>query len=181
VRKKVWKQGDRKGIRIARCTVARLITQLPLTGAVRGRDLKETTIPDGAASRPMTWSSETCRPSGRTTVGLEPVHETFEIDVNSRRIVRWGVASSSRERLVHHGDRGSQYVAIRYTERLSEASSESSVGNRGDSYDNFMPNWSSASSRRWRSGTADLGAATSHEVVEFATLEWTAGSTMVAS
>lgn len=198
--KKVWKQLNREGIRVARCTVARLMAQLGLTGAVRGRTFKVTTTPDGAASRPLDlvernftaerpnqlWVSDLTYVS--TWRGF--VYVAFVIDVYSRRIVGWRVSSSLKsdlaldaleqaicereearqERLVHHSDRGSQYLSIRYTERLAEAGIEPSVGSRGDSYDNALAESVIGLFKTeviWRRGPWR-----SHEDVEFATLEW---------
>jgi len=198
--KKVWKQLNREGIRVARCTVARLMVQLGLSGAVRGRRFKLTTIADDAAARPQdlverNFAAE--RPNQLWVSDLTYVatwrgfvYVAFVIDVYSRRIVGWRVSSSLKsdlaldaleqaisereearqERLVHHSDRGTQYLSIRYTERLAEAGIEPSVGSRGDSYDNALAEsviglFKTEVIRRrgpWRS----------HEDVEFATLEW---------
>lgn len=198
--KKVWKQLNREGIRVGRCRVERLMLQLGLTGAVRGRRFKLTTIPDGAAARPLdlverNFTAE--RPNQLWVSDLTYVatwrgfvYVAFVIDVYSRRIVGWRVSSSLKsdlaldaleqaiceredarqERLVHHSDRGTHYLSIRYTERLAEAGIEPSVGSRGDSYDNALAEsviglFKTEVIRRrgpWRS----------HEDVEFATLEW---------
>src|SRR5690554_1403176 len=198
--KKVWKQLNREGIRVGRCRVERLMLQLGLTGAVRGRRFKLTTIPDGAAARPLdlverNFTAE--RPNQLWVSDLTYVatwggfvYVAFVIDVFSRRIVGWRVSSSlrsdlaldaleqaicerqeaSEEGLVHHSDRGVQYLSIRCTERLAEAGIEPSVGSRGDSYDNALAEsviglFKTEVIRRrgpWRS----------LEDVEFATLEW---------
>jgi putative transposase len=197
--RKVWRQLGREGIEVARCTVARLMRQMGLRGAVRGKEVR-TTIADKAtpcpadkvnrqfrAPRPnLLWVSDfTCV---ATWQGF--VYVAFVIDVFARRIVGWRVSRTAHagfvldaleqalhERrpvqgggLVHHSDRGSQYVSIRYTERLAEAGIEPSVGSIGDSYDNALAEtinglFKTEVIRRrgpWRS----------LEAVEFATLEW---------
>ena len=163
--RKVWRQLNREGIAVARCTVARLMREMGLRGAVRGRRTR-TTIPADQAGRPLDlverdFSAE--RPNQLWVSDLTYVatwrgfvYVAFVIDVFSRRIVGWRVSTSLRtdlaldaleqalyERdttaaLTHHSDRGSQYLSIRYTERLAEAGIEPSVGSRGDSYDNAL-------------------------------------------
>jgi transposase InsO family protein len=164
---KTWKEMNRKGIRVARCTVERLMRCMGLRGVVRGRTFK-TTVGDDSQSRPadlVDRQFEATRPNQlwvsdltyvRTRAGF--VYVAFVIDVFSRRIVGWSVSSSlrtnlalealeqaifdrrqaDRQRLVHHSDRGVQYLSFRYTERLAEAGIEPSVGSKGDSYDNAM-------------------------------------------
>ena len=166
--KKVWKQLNREGIRVARCTVARLMNELDLRGVIRGRRFKVTTHSAEGYERPLDLVNrdfEASRPnelwvSDLTYVraGHAFVFVAFVIDAFSRRIVGWRVSSSLRsdlaldaleqaicereddagERLVHHSDRGVQYLSIRYTERLALAGIEPSVGSRGDSYDNAL-------------------------------------------
>jgi transposase InsO family protein len=163
--RKVWRQLRREGIGAARCTVERLMRRLGIHGAVRGRKPK-TTIPDKVAARPadlvkrdftadqpnQLWVADLTYVA--TWLGF--VYVAFIIDVFSRMIVGWRVSRSLRsdlaldaleqalwarpdtEELVHHSDRGVQYVSIRYTERLIEAGIEPSVGSVGDSYDNAM-------------------------------------------
>jgi putative transposase len=163
--RKVWRQLNREQIPVARCTVERLMGVLSLRGAVRGKTWR-TTIADDAAARPADLVQRqftATRPNQlwvadftyvATWAGV--VFVAFVIDVFARRIVGWRVASSMRTDLVldaleqalwsrsatqgpvHHSDRGSQYLSIRYTERLAEAGVESSVGSRGDSYDNAL-------------------------------------------
>jgi len=163
--RKVWRQLNREQLPVARCTVERLMGVLSLQGAVRGKAWK-TTIPDVAAERPadlVQRQFHADRPNQlwvadftyvATWAGV--VFVAFVIDVFARRIVGWRVASSMRtdlvldaleqalwsrtgtEGLVHHSDRGSQYLSIRYSERLAEAGVESSVGSVGDSYDNAL-------------------------------------------
>jgi putative transposase len=163
--RKVWRQLCREGIVAARCTVARLMRAQGLQGVVRGRKHK-TTVPDEAAQRPadLVRRNFTADQPNRlwvadltyvvTWAGF--VYVAFIIDVFSRMIVGWRASRSLRSdlaldaleqalyarpdlgRLVHHSDRGVQYVSIRYTERLAEAGIEPSVGSVGDSYDNAL-------------------------------------------
>lgn len=163
---KTWKQLKREKIVAARCTVERLMREIGLRGAVRGRAWTITTRPDDSAPRPadlvnrkftadkpnQLWVADFTYVA--TWKGL--VYSAFVIDVFSRMIVGWRVATSMRtdlvldaleqalhqrditESLIHHSDRGSQYVAFRYTERLAEAGVERSIGSVGDSYDNAL-------------------------------------------
>jgi putative transposase len=163
--RKVWRQLRREGIDVARCTVARLMKNLGLQGAIRGRTYK-TTIPDEGATRPpdlVDRDFTATRPNELWVADLTYVatwrgfvYVAFVIDVFSRMIVGWRVSSSLRtdlaldaleqaihsrsetEGLVHHSDHGGQYVSIRYTERLADAGIEPSVGSIGDSYDNAL-------------------------------------------
>ncbi len=163
--KKVWKQLNREGFGVARCTVARLMRDMGLQGVVRGKKFK-TTIPDEAVLRPpdlVERDFSATRPNALWVGDLTYVatwrgfvYVAFVIDVFSRKIVGWRVTNSLRtdialdaleqalwsrsdtEGLVHHSDRGVQYLSIRYTERLAEAGIEPSVGSIGDSYDNAL-------------------------------------------
>ena len=166
---KVWAQLNREGTRVARCTVERLMRDLGLRGAVRGK-LHRTTIGDDRAERPRDlvdrnftapapnrlWVADLTYV--RTWSGF--VYVAFVTDVYSRMIVGWQASRSLRtdlaldaleqamwsrqragcdlSRLVHHSDRGVQYLAIRYTERLAANGVVNSVGSRGDSYDNAL-------------------------------------------
>ncbi|MDQ5926020.1 MAG: putative transposase [Pseudomonadota bacterium] len=163
---KVWHQLNREGIEVARCTVERLMKRLGLQGARRGKVVR-TTVANKAlpcpldrvnrqfkADRPnQLWVSDFTYVS--TWQGWQYV--AFVIDVYARRIVGWRASSSMRtdfvldaleqalydrqpdhNALIHHSDRGSQYVSILYTERLAHAGIEPSVGSRGDSYDNAL-------------------------------------------
>jgi len=164
---KVWHQMNREGIAVARCTVERLMRRLGLRGVRRGKIVR-TTIGDTNAPCPLDrvnrqfkadrpnqlWVSDFTYVS--TWQGWQYV--AFVIDVYARRIVGWRQSSSMRtdfvldaleqalcdrqpqldDALIHHSDRGSQYVSIRYSERLAEAGIEPSVGSRGDSYDNAL-------------------------------------------
>jgi len=195
--RKVWRQLRREGVAAARCTVARLMRGLGLQGAVRGRKFR-TTIPDDTAARPadlVDRNFTATRPNQLWVADLTYVatwrgfvYVAFVIDVFARTIVGWRASSSLRtdlaldaleqalharpdlDDLVHHSDRGVQYLSIRYTERLAEAGIEPSVGSVGDSYDNALAEsviglFKTEVIRRrgpWR-----------HlEAVEFATLEW---------
>ena len=197
--RKVWRQLAREGIVAARCTVARLMRVMGLAGVVRGRRVR-TTIPDPAAACPLDRVNRQFKAACPNRLWVADftyvatwrgfVYAAFVIDVFARRIVGWRVSRSARadfvldaleqalhERrpfagggLVCHSDRGSQYVSIRYTERLAEAGIEPSVGSVGDSYDNALAETgiglfkAEVIHRRgpWRS----------FEAVEFATLEW---------
>jgi transposase InsO family protein len=197
--RKVWRQLNREGIAVARCTVARLMGEMGLRGAVRGRRLK-TTIPDGAADRPLDlverdFTAE--RPNRLWVSDLTYVatwrgfvYVAFVIDAFSRRIVGWRVSNSlksdlaldaleqaiwdreeaGRDRLIHHSDRGGQYLSIRYTERLAEAGIEPSVGSRGDSYDNALAE--SVIGLFKTEVIRQRGPWRTLEDVEFAVLEW---------
>ena len=163
---KVWRQLGREGIVTARCTVERLMREMSLRGAVRGRAFKVTTVADTLAARPRDLVQRefvATRPNQLWVADLTYVatwagfvYVAFVIDVFSRRIVGWRVSSSLRsdialdaleqalharpieDDLIHHSDRGVQYLSIRYTERLADAGIASSVGSVGDSYDNAM-------------------------------------------
>ena len=164
--RKLWHQLRRQGIRVALCTVERLMRELGLKGVVRGKTRK-TTVSDDTVERPADLVDRNFRAAGpkrlwiadltyvRTWSGFAYV--AFVIDVFSRHIVGWQVSSSLHssialdaleqalwtrdpgEGLIHHSDRGVQYLSIRYTERLAEAGAVTSVGSKGDSYDNAMP------------------------------------------
>jgi putative transposase len=197
--RKVWRQLVREGDDVARCTVARLMKTMGLQGVIRGRRVR-TTISDKAAPCPLDrvnrqfkaprpnvlWVSDFTYVA--TWAGF--VYVAFVIDAYARRIVGWRVSRSahagfvldaleqalhdrrpvSGSGLVHHSDRGVQYVSIKYTERLAEAGLEPSVGSVGDSYDNALAETinglykAEVIHRRgpWRC----------MEAVEFATLEW---------
>lgn len=163
--RKVWRQMNREGIPVARCTVERLMRDLGLAGAVRGRKFK-TTIPDSAAICPpdrVNRQFMAIRPNQLWVADFTYVATwrgfafvAFVIDVFARRIVGWCVSRSlatdfvldaleqalyerpDTDHLVHHSDRGTQYLSIRYTDRLTEAGVALSVGGKGDSYDNAL-------------------------------------------
>ena len=197
--KKVWKQLNREAIPVARCTVARLMHDLGLRGVVRGRRIK-TTIPDALAERPRDLVQRdftATRPNQLWVADLTYVatwrgfaYIAFVIDAFSRRIVGWRATSSLRSDLalealeqalydrdtdaglVHHSDRGVQYLSIRYTERLAEAGIEPSVGSRGDSYDNALAE--SVIGLFKTELIRQAGPWRGLEDVEYATLEWVA-------
>ena len=197
--KKVWRQLGREGVSVARCTVARLMCGMGLRGVMRGKVVR-TTISDAKAPCPLDRVNRQFRAERPNQLWVSDftyvstwqgwLYVAFVIDVFARRIVGWRVSSSMRtdfvldaleqalyarqpERdggLVCHSDRGSQYVSIRYTERLSEAGIEPSVGSKGDSYDNALAETINGLYKAeviWRRGPGR-----SFEAVEFATLEW---------
>jgi transposase InsO family protein len=196
---KVWRQLNREGIAVARCTVARLMRELGLRGVVRGRRVK-TTIPSQHQPRPADRVNRVFKASRPNTLWVSDltyvatwqgfVYVAFIIDVYARRIVGWRASNSLRtdlaldaleqalyERgvsdgrgLVHHSDRGVQYLAIRYTERLAEAGIEPSVGSVGDSYDNALAE--SVIGLYKTEVIRQRGPWRHLEAVEFATLEW---------
>jgi putative transposase len=164
--RKVWRQLHREGIAVARCTVERLMRELGLEGVRRGKG-RRTTTTDAAASRPadlVERNFSASRPNQLWVADLTYVatwsgfvYVALVIDAFSRFLVGWQASRSLRtdlaldalemaiwrrqaqlQGLVHHSDRGSQYLSIRYTERLAEAGAVTSVGSRGDSYDNAL-------------------------------------------
>jgi putative transposase len=196
--RKVWRQLQREGIAVARCTVERLMGELGLEGVRRGKPHK-TTTPDATTTRPadlVARDFSATRPNQLWVADLTYVatwsgfvYVALVIDAFSRFLVGWQAAGSLRtdlaldalemaiwrrqaqlDGLVHHSDRGSQYLSIRYTERLAEAGAVTSVGSRGDSYDNALAEtiiglYKTELIRRrgpWK-GLDDL---------EYATLEW---------
>ena len=164
---KVWAQVNREGTRVARCTVERLMRGLGLRGVVRGRTVR-TTVGDEVNSRPADLVARRFRADAPNRLWVADltyvkthsgwVYVAFVVDVFSRAVVGWQASRSLRTDLaldalemalwarrarrlpglVHHSDRGTQYLAIRYTERLGEAGIAASVGSRGDSYDNAL-------------------------------------------
>jgi transposase InsO family protein len=197
--RKVWRQLQREGFVVARCTVQRLMTKLGLQGAIRGKPVR-TTISDKAAPCPLDHVNRQFQAPKPNALWVSDftyvatwsgfVYVAFIIDAYARRIVGWRVSRTAqvgfvldaleqalherrplhRGGLVHHSDRGSQYISIKYTERLAKAGVEPSVGSVGDSYDNALAETinglykTELIHRRgpWRS----------LEAVEFATLEW---------
>jgi len=195
--RKVWRQLNREHIDVARCTVERLMKRLGIQGVMRGAKCW-TTVSDDALTRPADLVNReftAIRPNQlwvaditfvATWAGF--VYVAFIIDVFARRIVGWRVSRSlhtelvldaleqalwsrtKTEGLVHHSDRGCQYLSIRYTERLAEANIDSSVGSVGDSYDNALAEtinglYKTEVIRR-------RGPWKNIEDVEYATLEW---------
>ena len=164
---KVWRQLNREGHPVARCTVERLMKRQGLQGVRRGKSVR-TTITDAAVPCPLDRVNRQFKADRPNQLWVSDftyvstwqgwVYVAFVIDVFARRIVGWRVSSSMHtdfvldaleqalyarqpeqsDALVHHSDRGSQYISIRYTERLAQAGIEPSVGSRGDSYDNAL-------------------------------------------
>ncbi len=197
--RKIWRQMRREEISLARCTVERLMRQMGLRGVIRGKPVR-TTISDKAAPCPRDHVNRQFHAPAPDRLWLSDftyvatwagfVYVAFVIDAYARRIVGWRASRTAhasfvldaleqalhdrrpahRAGLIHHSDRGSQYVSIKYTERLAEAGIEPSVGSVGDSYDNALAETinglykAEVIHRRgpWRS----------FEAVEFATLEW---------
>ena len=197
--RKVWRQLKREGIDVARCTVARLMRQMGLKGVVRGKPVK-TTVSDKAMPGPADKVNRQFQAPHPNALWVADftyvatwqgfVYVAFVIDAFARRIVGWRVSRTAQASfvldaleqalhdrrpvkgggLVHHSDRGVQYVSIKYTERLTEAGVEPSVGSVGDSFDNALAEtinglYKTEVIRRrgpWRT----------LEAVEFATLEW---------
>jgi len=197
--RKVWRQLKREGIEVARCTVARLMRQMGLKGVMRGKPVR-TTISDKATPCPADKVNRRFQAPHPNALWVADftyvatwqgfVYVAFVIDAFARRIVGWRVSRTAQASfvldaleqalhdrrpvkgggLVHHSDRGVQYVSIKYTERLTEAGVEPSVGSVGDSFDNALAEtinglYKTEVIRRrgpWRT----------LEAVEFATLEW---------
>ena len=164
--RKVWRQLAREGVPVARCTVERLMRQMGLHGAVRGRRFKKTTIVDEAAAKPLDRVQRNFTAGSPNQLWVADLtyvatwtgfaYVAFITDVFSRRIVGWRVSNSLRgdlaldaleqavharsglEDLIHHSDHGVQYLSIRYTDRLADVGIEPSVGSVGDSYDNAL-------------------------------------------
>ncbi|MDH2329028.1 IS3 family transposase [Cereibacter sp. SYSU M97828] len=197
--RKVWRQLRREGFDVARCSVGRLMKGLGIQGIIRGKPHR-TTIPDRSAPRPLDKVNRQFRVAAPNMLWVSDftyvatwkgfAYVAFVIDAYARKIVGWRVSTSAHAGfvldaleqavhdrrpakgmgLVHHSDRGSQYLSIRYSERLAEAGIEPSVGSVGDSYDNALAETinglfkAEVIYRRgpWRS----------FEAVEYATLEW---------
>ncbi|MDI7775837.1 IS3 family transposase [Asticcacaulis sp. EMRT-3] len=197
--RKVWRQMNREGFDIARCTVERLMRGLGLQGIIRGKPVR-TTVSDKAAPCPLDHVNRQFRAPAPNRLWVSDftyvatwqgfVYVAFVIDTYARRIVGWRASRTAhasfvldaleqaihdrrpvhRGGLVHHSDRGSQYISIKYTERLAEAGIEPSVGSVGDSYDNALAETINGLYKAevihrkgpWRN----------FEAVEFATLEW---------
>jgi putative transposase len=162
---KVWAQLNREGPPVARCTVERLMRALGLRGVVRGKSSVRTTLGDDTSARPLDLVARQFRAPAPNRLWVADltyvkthsgwVYVAFVVDVCSRFVVGWQASRSLRTDLaldalemalwtrravplaglIHHSDRGVQYLAIRYTERLAEAGVVPSVGSRGDSYD----------------------------------------------
>ena len=198
---KVWKQMNREGISVARCTIERLMKQQGLRGVSRGKRIR-TTIPDVSAPRPLDRVNRQFKADRPNQLWVSDftyvstwqgwLYVAFVVDVFARRIVGWRVSSSMNTdfvldaleqalyarrpeddgTLIHHSDRGSQYVSIRYSERLAEAGIEPSVGSRGDSYDNAL---AETINGLYKAELIHRRAPwKTRESVELATLEWVA-------
>ncbi len=194
---KVWQQLRRERCAVARCTVERLMRQKGLRGVIRGKSVR-TTVPDAKAPCPLDRVNRQFRAerpnqlwvSDFTYVRTWQGFVAFVIDVFARCIVGWRVSSSMKTdlvldaleqalyaraarrdgELVHHSGRGSQYVSIRYSERLAEAGIEPSVGSIGDSYENAL---AETISGLYKAELIHRRAPwTTREAVELATLEW---------
>jgi transposase InsO family protein len=197
--REIWRQLRREGFDVARCTVARLMKAMGLQGVVRGKRVR-TTVPDPAAPCPLDRVNRQFKAPAPNRLWVSDftyvatwsgfVYVAFVVDAYARRIVGWRVSRTAHagfvldalEQAIHqrrpvkgaglvaHSDRGSQYLAIRYTQRLAEAGIEPSVGSVGDSFDNALAETinglykTEVIHRRgpWRS----------FEAVECATLEW---------
>jgi len=195
---KVWKQLQREGVHVARCTVERLMRANGWRGVMRGKGVR-TTRPDAKAPCPLDRVNRVFRAERPNQLWVSDftyvstwqgfVYVAFVIDVYARFIVGWRVSTSmqtdfvldaleqalyarrpQRDALIHHSDRGSQYVSIRYSERLAEAGIEPSVGSRGDSYDNAL---AETINGLYKAEVIHRRAPwKTREAVELATLEW---------
>jgi putative transposase len=164
--RKIWLELNRQGVVVARCTVERLMRELEISGVQARRKRPRTTLPGDLADRPsdlLDRCFDAPAPNRRWVADITYVltlagwvYTAFVMDLFARRVLGWQVAdnlrsdlaldalemaiwarrSESVSGLVHHSDRGVQYTAIRYTQRLAEAKAVRSVGSKGDSYDN---------------------------------------------
>jgi putative transposase len=197
--RKVWRQLKREKFDVARCTVERLMQSMGIQGVIRGKPVR-TTISDKATPCPLDHVNRQFHApapnrlwvSDFTYVSTWPgmVYVAFVIDVYARYIVGWRVSRTAhagfvldaleqaihdrkpvnKGGLIHHSDRGSQYLSIKYTERLAEAGIEPSVGSVGDSYDNAL---AETINGLYKAEVIHRrGSWRSFEAVEFATLEW---------
>lgn len=197
---KVWMQMNREGVEVARCTVERLMRRLSLQGVKRGKVVR-TTVSDAKAPCPLDKVNRQFRADRPNALWVSDftyvstwqgwLYVAFVVDVFARRIVGWRVSTSMTtdfvldaleqalydrrpERdssLVHHSDRGSQYVSIRYSERLAEAGVEPSVGSKGDSYDNAL---AETINGLYKAEVIHRSTWKTREAVELATLTWVA-------
>jgi putative transposase len=196
---KVWRQMNREGFAVARCTVERLMRRLGLRGIIRGKVVR-TTFSDRTTPCPLDRVNREFKAERPNQLWVADytyvstwqgwLYVAFVVDVFARRIVGWRVSSSMHtdfvldaleqalyarqpERdgaLIHHSDRGSQYVSIRYSERLAEAGIEPSVGSKGDSYDNAL---AETINGLYKAELIHRRAPwKTREAVELATLEW---------
>jgi len=195
---KVWMQMNRQGVTVARCTVERLMRRLSLQGVKRGKMVR-TTVSDPKAPCPLDKVNRQFRADRPNALWVSDftyvstwqgwLYVAFVVDVFARRIVGWRVSASMTtdfvldaleqalydrrpERdssLIHHSDRGSQYVSIRYSERLAEAGVEPSVGSKGDSYDNAL---AETINGLYKAEVIHRRTWKTREAVELATLTW---------
>ena len=195
---KVWLQMNREGAAVARCTVERLMRQLGLQGVRRGKVVR-TTVGDPKAPCPLDKVNRQFKAQRPNQLWVSDftyvstwqgwLYVAFVVDVFARRIVGWRVSTSMTtdfvldaleqalydrqpERdssLIHHSDRGSQYVSIRYSERLAEAGVEPSVGSKGDSYDNAL---AETINGLYKAEVIHRRTWKTREAVELATLTW---------
>lgn len=194
--RKVWRQLLREGLVVARCTVARLMKAMGLKGVMRGKSIR-TTISNKSAPCPLDLVNRQFRADRPNALWVSDftyvstwqgwVYVAFVIDVFSRRIVGWKASSSAQTdfvldaleqalyarrrdgELIHHSDRGVQYVSIRYTERLQDAGIEPSVGSVGDSYDNAL---AETINGLYKAEVIHRQAWKNRAAVELATLTW---------
>jgi putative transposase len=195
--RKIWHQLRREDVAVARSTVERLMRTMGIAGVVRGRRPR-TTIPSAAADRPLDLVKRRFEADAPNRLWVADmtyvrcltgfVYVAFVIDAFSRRIVGWRVCRTletelalgaldqalydrrPKQDLIHHSDRGSQYLSIRYTDRLAEAGVRASVGSVGDSYDNALAETINGlfktevvrRRKNWKNA----------EAVELATLKW---------
>ena len=198
---KVWRQLNRESITVARCTVERLMRAQGLHGVVRGKVVR-TTLSDSKAPCPLDRVNRQFKAERPNQLWVSDftyvstwqgwLYVAFVVDVFARRIVGWRVSRSmstdfvldaleqalyarqpgAHEALIHHSDRGSQYVSIRYSERLADAGIEPSVGSKGDSYDNAL---AETINGLYKAEMIHRRAPwKTKESVELATLEWVA-------
>jgi putative transposase len=203
--RKVWRQLNREHIRVARCTVERLMGQMGLRGRGRGRfRYKRTTIADEKALRPADLVERRFVADAPNQLWVADItyvptwsgfaYVAFITDVYSRRIIGWRVSSSLRSDLaidafemavwarrneglpidgvIHHSDRGVQYLSVRYSERIAEAEAVASVGSKGDSYDNAMAETINGLYKSELIYNETQGPWRTVEEVELATLSW---------
>ncbi len=195
---KVWRQMTREGLCTARCTVERLMKHLGLQGVRRGKVVR-TTISDAKLPCPLDRVNRVFKAERSNQLWVSDftyvstwqgwLYVAFVIDVYARRIVGWRVSSSMHTQfvldaleqalyarqperngaLIHHSDRGSQYVSIRYSERLAQAGIEPSVGSKGDSYDNAL---AETINGLYKAEVIHRRSWPTRESVELATLQW---------
>lgn len=196
--RKVWRQLRREDCVVARCTVERLMGAMGLYGAIRGKRYKVTTQSDESLERPrdlVRRSFVAERPNALWVADITYVatwagfvYVAFVIDVFSRQIVGWRVSRSLKsglaldaleqalhardvgDELIHHSDRGVQYLSIRYTDRLAEVGVANSVGSVGDSYDNALAETINGLFKTEL--IRKQGPWSGVDAVEYATLEW---------